>query len=67
MSKVSHKFTVTLGRPQGARVFKGTADGCRGMADALFVCGELLRAHDAFQEDVTSLKIMISPVRKAKP
>lgn len=66
MPKASHKFTVTLSRPHGARVFKGTADGCRGMADALLVCGEILRANDAFQDDVTSLKITITPPRKSR-
>lgn len=67
MSKQSHKFTAILNRPQGARIFKGTADGCRGMADALFVVRELLHDNLAFEADVTSLKISISPIRKSKP
>ena len=67
MSKNSHRFTATLNRPHGARVFKGHADGCRGMGDALHVVREILHANLAFEDDVTSLKITISPSRKSKP
>jgi hypothetical protein len=67
MSKNSHRFTATLNRPQGARVFKGTADGCRGLGDALHVVTHILHENLAFEDDVTSLKITISPARKSKP
>lgn len=67
MSKVSHRFTATLNRPQGARIFKGTADGCRGLADALHVVQHILHSNLAFEAEVTSLKITISPARKSKP
>ena len=62
----SHRFTATLNRPQGARVFKGTADGCRGLADALHVVSALLHTNEAFETDVTSIKITISPARRKK-
>jgi hypothetical protein len=64
MSKPSFRFTATLNRPQGSRVFKGTMDGCRDLDMALFACRELLNQNDAFQPEVTSLKITISPTRK---
>lgn len=66
MPKVIYRFTATLNRPQGACVFKGTADGCRGIADTLFVVGEILRKNDAFENEVSSLKITISPARKSR-
>lgn len=66
MSKPTYRFTATLNRYQGARVFKGTADGCRGLADALHVVSHLLHENLAFKDDVTSLKITISPTRKSK-
>ena len=64
MSKTSHRFTATLNRPQGSRIFKGTADGCRGLADALHVVSVVLKKHEAFETDVTSLKITISPASR---
>ena len=65
----SHRFTATLRRPQGARVVKGTAEGCRAMGDVIYVVYELLRANDAIDESVTSLKITISPIttKRRKP
>jgi hypothetical protein len=60
----SHRFTATLRRPQGSRVIKGTMNRCHGLDNALIVVRELLRSHDAFEENVTSLKITISPIRR---
>ena len=64
--KARYRFTATLNRPQGARVFKGISDGCRGMADALSVVRYLLHENLALTEDVTSLKITISPASRKK-
>lgn len=64
MSKNIHRWTATLNRPQGARVFKGTSTGCRGMDDALHVVSAILHKNEAFAPEVTSLKITISPVRR---
>ena len=64
MSKPTHRFTATLNRPHGARIFKGTAEGCPTLDLALLTLRELLKANDAFQPEVTSLKITISPVRR---
>lgn len=65
MSKdVTHRFTATLNRPQGARIFKGTMNGCPDLSTAVFVCRELLIANQAFEDDVTSIKITISPDRR---
>lgn len=65
MSKeITHRFSATLNRPQGARIFKGTMNGCPGLSEAVFVCRELLIQNNAFEEDVTSIKITISPKRR---
>ena len=65
MSKdITHRFTATLNRPQGARVFKGSMAGCPGMSEAVFVCRELLLQNHAFEDDVTSIKITIFPIRR---
>lgn len=64
MSENIHRFTATLNRPQGARVFKGTAEGCPTLDLVIFTVREILKEHDAFQPEVTSLKITISPVRR---
>lgn len=60
------RFTATLNRPQGSRVFKGNMNGCRHFPDALFVARELLLANDAFEPEVSSLKITISPLKSNK-
>jgi hypothetical protein len=67
MSKPSFRFTVTLNRPQGSRVFKGTMDGSPNLDMALFALRELLNQNAAFQPDVTSLKVTISPASNRKP
>ena len=64
MKAITHRFTATLKRPQGARIFKGTMNGCPGMSEAVFVCRELLLQNRAFEEDVTSIKITIFPIRR---
>ena len=66
MSETTHRFTATLNRTQGARVFKGTAEGCRDLSDVLFVVREILHTNEAFEPDVTSLKITISPARRKR-
>lgn len=60
------RFTATLNRKHGARIFKGTADGCRGIADAHYVVSHLLKENLAFEDSVTSLKITISPALRKK-
>lgn len=60
----TYRFTATLNRKQGARVFKGTAEGCPSMSEACYVIRQILIEHEAFQPDVTSLKVTISPSRK---
>ncbi len=59
-----YRFTATLNRKHGARVFKGTANGCRDMSDAIYVVRAILNKHSACEPDVTSIKITISPTRK---
>ena len=66
---MNFRFTATLNRPQGSRVFKGTINGCHAV-DSLYVIRAILNSNKAFQPDVTSLKITISPSkspRKSKP
>jgi hypothetical protein len=60
----NYRFTATLNRKHGARIFKGTADGCRDMADGFYVVSHILKSNLAFEESVTSLKITITPSRK---
>lgn len=57
-----HRFSVTLRRPQGARMVKGTAEGCRSIGDVLYVVHELLRANDSYDPSITSMKVTISPI-----
>ena len=64
MSKITYRFTATLNRPQGAHIFKGTAEGCPTLDLALLTLRELLKANNAFEPEVTSIKITISPVRR---
>jgi len=67
---MNFRFTATLNRPHGSRIFQGTADGCRGLADAIYVVREILQHNEAFEPEVTALKITISPSktpRKSKP
>lgn len=61
---MTYRFTATLNRKHGARVFKGTAEGCPSMSEALYVIRQILLEHKAFEPSVTSLKITISPSRK---
>lgn len=60
------RFTATLNRPVGARIFKGDVECCRGIADGLHVVSHILHKHEALTSDVTSLKISISPTRTKK-
>jgi hypothetical protein len=58
------RFTATLNRPGGSRVFKGTGEGIRDYGDALFTVRALLLEHQAFAEKITSLKVTISPDKR---
>jgi hypothetical protein len=60
----NYRFTATLNRKHGARVFKGSAENCPSMSEALYVIRSILIEREAFEPDVTSLKITISPTRK---
>lgn len=58
------RFTATIRRPQGARVFKGTMNGCPNFDAAILVTKELLLANKAFEDGATSIQINISPTKK---
>jgi hypothetical protein len=60
----TYRFTATLNRKHGARILKGSAENCPSMSEALYVIRAILIEHEAFEPDVTSLKITISPSRK---